>query len=123
MKLPILAGLAGAAIALSLATGAAAQHAPKGCFLTEDLRSHTIAGKDTVYLNVNGVDTYEVKTDQACLAHATSHEPMVIKDFGLGTICHPHDLEIIVRGAHCHIASMTKLSEAAAAAIPKALQP
>ncbi|HLZ75090.1 hypothetical protein [Phenylobacterium sp.] len=123
MKLSIAAGLAGAVLVLSLGSGAAAQHAPKGCFLTEDLRSHTIAGKDTIYLNVNGVDTYEVKTDSACLAHATSHEPMVVKDLGLGKICHAHDLEVIVRGSRCHIASMTKLTEAAAAAIPKALQP
>jgi hypothetical protein len=96
MKLLTLAPLAGAAIALSLASGAVAQHAPKGCFLTQDLRSHTIDGKDTVYLNVNGVDTYQVKTDQVCLAHATTHEAMAVKDFGLGTICRSKDLEIIV---------------------------
>ena len=123
MKLPTVAALAGLAAALSLASGAAAQHAPPGCFLTQDLRSHTVAAKDTVYLNVNGTDTYELKTDEACLAHATSHEPMVVKDFGLGTICHAHDIEVIVRGSHCHIASMTKLSAAEASAIPKALQP
>ena len=123
MKRPMIASLAGAALVLSLATGAAAQHAPKGCFLTQDLRSHTVAGKDTIYLNVDGVDTYELKTDSVCLAHATSHEPMVIKDLGLGTICHANDLEVVVRGAHCHISSLTKLSQSAAAAIPKALQP
>ena len=124
MKLPAVAALAGLGIALSLASGAAAQHAPPGCFLTQDLRSHTIAGPDTIYLNVNGVDTYELKTDSVCLAHATSHEPMVVrKDFGLGAICHKQDLEVIVRGSHCHIASMTKLSTAEASAIPKALQP
>lgn len=123
MKLPLVAGLAGAALALSLATGAAAQHAPKGCFLTQDLRSHTVGGKDTIYLNVDGVDTYEVKTDEACLAHATPHEPIVVRDLGLGTICHAHDLEIIVRGSRCHIAGMTKLTQAAAAALPKAVQP
>lgn len=123
MKLPIVASLAGTAVALVLATGAAAQHAPKGCFLTQDLRSHAIAGPDTIYLNVNGVDTYQLKTDSACLAHATTNEPMVVKDLGLGTICHAHDLEVVVRGSHCKIASMTKLSQSAAAAIPKALQP
>jgi hypothetical protein len=117
---PLLAGLA---IALCLACGAVAQHAPPGCFLTQDLRSHTVAGKDTIYLNVNGADTYQLKTDEACLAHATSHEPMVVKDLGLGTICHAHDIEVVVRGSHCHIASLTKLSAAEASAIPKALQP
>ncbi|MGZ6017362.1 MAG: hypothetical protein ACXWKO_01725 [Phenylobacterium sp.] len=122
MRLLIAASLASLA-GLAMASAAAAQHAPKGCFLTQDLRSHTVGGKDTVYLNVNGVDTYELKTDQACLAHATTNEPMVVRDFGLGTICHAQDIEVIVRGAHCHIASMTKLSQSAAAAIPKALQP
>ena len=120
---PLTATLAGLAAAFALASGAAAQHAPKGCFLTQDLRSHTIGGKDTIYLNVDGVDTYELKTDDVCLAHATSHEPMVVRDLGLGTICHAHDLEVIVRGSRCHITSMTKLTQAAAAAIPKALQP
>ena len=106
-----------------MAGAASAQHAPKGCFLTQDLRSHVVAGKDTIYLNVLGTDTYQLTTDEACLAHATSHEPMVVKDFGLGTICHKQDLEVIVRGSHCHIASITKLSPAEASAIPKALQP
>ena len=123
MKLHTAATLASLATALTLSSAAMAQHAPKGCFLTEDLRRHTIAGKNTIYLNVLGTDTYEVKTDDACLAHATSHEPIVIKDLGLGTICHQHDLEIIVRGSHCHISSLTKLSQSSAAAIPKALQP
>jgi hypothetical protein len=123
MKLHTAATLASLATALALSSAAMAQHAPKGCFLTEDLRSHTIAGKNTIYLNVLGTDTYEVKTDDVCLAHATSHEPIVIKDLGLGTICHQHDLEIIVRGSHCHISSLTKLSQSSAAAIPKALQP
>ncbi len=125
MKLLIAAAVTGLTLATALAPAASAgsSHAPPGCFLTQDLRSHTIAGKDTVYLNVNGTDTYEVKTDQACLAHATSHEPIVVKDLGLGTICHKQDLEVIVRGSHCHISSMAKLSPAEASAIPKALQP
>jgi hypothetical protein len=121
MKLLILAAAAG--LTFASAAGAASNHAPPGCFLTQDLRSHTIDGKDTVYLNVNGTDTYQVKTDPVCLAHATTHEGMTVKDRGLGTICHSNDLEIIVRGAHCHIASLTKLSPAEASALPKALQP
>jgi hypothetical protein len=121
MKLLMIAALAATAVAS--AAGAASNHAPPGCFLTQDLRSHTIDGKDTIYLNVNGTDTYQVKTDQVCLAHATTHESMAVKDRGLGTICHSNDLEIVVRGAHCHIASLTKMSAAEASALPKALQP
>jgi hypothetical protein len=123
MKHLVLASLAGLASTVAL-TAAAAPTLPEGCFLTRDLRSHTIgADGHTIYLDVKGVDTYQVTTRGSCLATAITTEPMIVRDWGLGQICRPLDLEIIVRGNHCNIASLTRLTSAQASAIPKRLQP
>lgn len=128
MKLPILAGVAGALMAF----GAAAQpHArasapastPHSCFLMRNLRNHIIADPTTIYLNVDGTDIYRVKTDKACLAGAISTEPMAIQSFGSGQICTRQDLEIVVRGAHCIIDSISKMTPAEVATIPRRLRP
>lgn len=118
--------LATAVLAVAgLASAAAAGPASEDhCFLTRDLRGHTV-GTDghTLYLGVNGVDTYQVTTSDACAAHATGSDPIVIKDRGLGKICRPLDLEIVVRGNHCVIDKLTRLTPQEANALPKRLQP
>lgn len=94
------------------------------CFLTRDLRGRTLgADGHTLYLGVNGVDTYQVTTSDPCLAHATDSDPILVKDFGLGMICRPLDLQIIVRGNRCVIDKLTKLTPEQASALPKRLQP
>lgn len=132
MKLLILAGVAGAAMTFGAAFGAAAQPharttapaaAPHSCFLMRNLRNHIIADPTTVYLNVDGVDIYRVKTDKACMAGAISTEPMAIQSFGSGQICTRQDLEIVVRGNHCVIDSVSKMTPAEVAAIPPRLRP
>ncbi len=125
MRRLILAALAGSAVALASAFGASAKPASEDpCFLTRDLRGHTV-GTDghTLYFNVNGRDTYQVTTSNSCLAHATASDELLLKDFGLGKICRPLDLELIMRGSRCTIDKLTKLSPTAAAALPKKLQP
>jgi hypothetical protein len=116
-----------AALGLSITAQAAAAAQPASqdsCFLTHDLRGHTV-GTDghTLYFNVNGVDTYQVTTSDPCAAHATGSDPVILKDRGLGKICHPLDLELTVRGNHCIIEKLTKLTPAEASALPKRLQP
>jgi hypothetical protein len=133
VKLLILAGVAGAAAALGAAFGAAAQPhaqtaasasaAPHSCFLMRNLRNHIVADPTTVYLDVDGTDIYRVKTDKACLAGAISTEPMAIQSFGSGQICTRQDLEIVVRGNHCVIDSVSKMTPAEVAAIPPRLRP
>jgi hypothetical protein len=132
VKLLILAGVAGAAAAFGAASGAAAQpHAQSAasapaahsCFLMRNLRNHIVADPTTVYLDVDGTDIYRVKTDKACLAGAISTEPMAIQSFGSGQICTRQDVEIVVRGNHCVIDSISKMTPAEVAAIPRRLRP
>jgi hypothetical protein len=120
MKLLVLAGLAGAAVAFS----AAAQPKPTDqCFLTRDLRGHTIGDAHTLYFDVNGTSIYRIETTDNCLATATRSDPILLRDRGLGKICNPLDLQLTVRGDSCIIGKLTKLTPAEANALPKRLQP
>ncbi|HEY3947785.1 hypothetical protein [Phenylobacterium sp.] len=114
-----------AATALAAASGAGAQPASGDqCFLTRLLQGHTV-GPDghTLYFGVNGADVYQVTTSGPCLAHATANDPIVLRDRGLGKICHPLDLELTVRGTRCTVEKLTKLTPQEIAALPKRLQP
>jgi len=120
MKLLVLASVAAAAVALSAAAQPAKDDA---CFLTRDLRGHTVGDGHTLYFDVNGRWIYRVTTSDNCLIHATASDPIVLRDRGLGKICHPLDLELTVRGARCIISGLTRLTPAEASALPKRLQP
>ena len=125
MKRVVLAGLtltslAGAAAAWS-AAAQPAKDAP--CFLTRDLRGHTIGDAHTLYFDVNGKWIYRVTTSNDCLVNATRSDPILLQDRGLGKICHPLDLELTVRGDRCIITGLTRLAPAEASALPKRLQP
>ena len=125
MRSLVLAALAGSALAIGVGLAATAKPASEdSCFLTRDLRNHTV-GTDghTLYFGVNGRDTYQATTNGACLAHATGSDPIVLQDRGLGKICKPHDIDVIVRGNHCFIDKLTKLTPEEASALPKKLQP
>jgi hypothetical protein len=119
---PILIGATGA---LLIALPAAAQ--PKGensCFWTRDLRNHTVGGEHILYFDVGGRAVYRVDTSDNCLAGATSSDPIVmVNRGGSGQICNKMDLDISVRGARCIVSSMTKLTPAEAAALPKKMKP
>ncbi|HZZ70454.1 MAG TPA: hypothetical protein VFE18_19970 [Phenylobacterium sp.] len=124
MKLFVLAGLAGAVLAFGADAQPQAQStAPKSCFLMRNLRNHTIGVPTSIYLNVDGVNVYRVTTDKACLAGATSTEGIVIRPFGSGQVCGKQDLDISVRGAHCIIEGVSKMTPAEVAALPRRLQP
>jgi hypothetical protein len=117
--------VATAALAAAPAFGAAARPASEdACFLTRDLRGHTV-GPDghTLYFDVNGTAIYRVTTGDSCLAGLTGSDPIVLRDRGLGKICNPLDLEIRARGVQCIIGKLTRLSPAEAQALPKRLQP
>ena len=94
------------------------------CFLTRDLRGHTIGpGGHTLYFDVNGTSVYRVSTTNNCLTGVTGSDTIILRDRGLGKICHPLDLEIRARGNQCIVADLTRLSPAEAHALPKRLQP
>ena len=124
MKLLVLAGLAGLMTAGSFGALAAKPASQDACFLTRDLRGHTL-GEDghTLYFDVNGRDIYQVTASNNCLTAVTRSDPIVLRDRGLGKICHPLDLELSVRGNRCIIGGLTRLTPAEASALPKRLQP
>jgi hypothetical protein len=120
-----LGALASAGATLAMAWTATAKPASQdACFLTRDLRGHTV-GSDghTLYFDVNGTNVYRVTTRDNCLAGLTGSDPIVLHDRGLGKICNPLDLDIRARGNQCIIADLTRLSPAEAQALPKRLQP
>jgi len=125
MKRLVLSVLALGALASAGAVTAVAKPASEdSCFLTRDLRGHTV-GTDghTLYFDVNGAAVYRVTTRDNCLSGLTRSDPLVLRDRGLGKICNPLDLEIRARGNPCNIADLTRLSPAEANALPKRLQP
>jgi hypothetical protein len=122
-RLLVVASLAGLACAGAL-TAVAKPASQDACFLTRDLRGHTI-GPDghTLYFDVNGTAVYRVTTASSCLAALTGSDPIVLHDRGLGRICRPIDLDIRARGVQCIVSSLTRLTPAEAQALPKRLQP
>jgi hypothetical protein len=124
MKRLVLISLA--ALGIAGATGvSAATEAPKSqCFLTRDLRNHTVGDAHTLYFDVNGRDVYAVTTAGACLAAATSSDPIVMVDRGSnGRICSAIDWDISVGGARCIVSGMRKLTPEEAKALPKGVRP
>lgn len=128
MQRLVLAAFAAAALSAGgamSATDAQGQPAAKDqCLLTHLLQGHTV-GTDghTAYFGANGTDVYRVVTSNDCLVHATASDPIILRDRGLGKICHPLDLELTVRGSRCIISSFTKLAPQEISALPKRLQP
>jgi hypothetical protein len=125
MRSLVLAALAGSALAIGVGLAATAKPASEdSCFLTRDLRGHTI-GTDghTLYFGVNGRNTYQVTTSNACLAMVTGSDALVLRDLGLGKICRPLDMDISVRGTRCFVSKLTKLTPQEASSLPKKLQP
>jgi len=125
MRLFVLVAVAGSLLTLAPAFGATTPPASKdACFLTQYLRGHTVAPDGhTVYFDLDGRATYRLTTSGACLAHATASDTLLLRDRGQGWICRPLDLELSVRGVHCIVDTLTKLTPLEAAALPKRLQP
>jgi hypothetical protein len=124
MKRLVLASLVLSSLALAAAgSGAARPAADDPCFLTRDLRGHTVGDDHTLYFDVNGRWTYRVTTSDNCLVHATGSDPILLRDRGLGKICRPLDLQLTVRGTRCLISGLTRLTPAEASALPKRQQP
>ena len=111
--------------ALMLALPATAQPSSgPDCFLTRDIRNHTVADDKTMYIDVGGRTVYRVNMSNTCLAGSTSSDPYVLKDrASTGRICHKLDFDVSVRGVRCIVASIAKLTPAEAAALPKHVRP
>lgn len=144
MKLAIIALAAGAAVISTAAVSTAAFAAkevsnlgpappsgsglPSGqCIRSHDIRNHTIADSKTLLLDVNR-KAYRVTMRGACLAGATSSDPIVTRSPpGQTIICKPIDMDISISkggfASQCIVDSIAMLSPQEVAALPKRLRP
>lgn len=114
-----------AALAATSALDAAAQPPAKDhCFWTRDLRNHTVGDDHTLYFDVGGRSVYRVTASNACLAGVTSTDPIVMRDrASTGRICDKMDWDISVRGVHCIVSGMSRLTPEEVAALPRHVKP
>jgi hypothetical protein len=110
------------------AYGVAAVAVAPTCFYTRDIRNHTVADDHTLYINVGDRAVYRVDLSGACLAGATSSDPIVMREPpGSTTVCRPIDLDIGVSMAgmthRCIVSNLTPLTPAEIAALPPRLRP
>jgi hypothetical protein len=99
-----------------------------GCFRTRDINSHQVADDHTLYIRVANRDVYRLEMAGACLAGASSSDPLVMREPpGVAFACRPIDLDIsIARGGlgmggvptPCIVQSMTRLTPEQVAALP-----
>ena len=139
MKLLTLASLAVVSV-LSGAAGPAGQAATSvpgvdtaataptdTCFKRRDVHNHTVGGPKTLYLDVSGSGVYRVEMSNSCLSAATSSDPLIFNNqTGGQSVCKPMDLDITVSAAgpsKCIVSSISKLSPAEVAALPKKMRP
>jgi hypothetical protein len=98
------------------------------CFRTHDLRNHTIADRQTLLVDYNGRATYRITVRGACLAGASSSDPIVIREPpGNHIVCKPIDLDVsVAKGgvpSRCIVDSVVKMTPAEVAALPSRLRP
>jgi hypothetical protein len=126
------AALAGAALAIGMAGACAAQPAPAAkpqCFRLSDMENHTVGGPSTLYVGVRPKMVYRFEMSGSCLSGASSSDALVLEPIpGTNLICRPLDLDLKIRTAGgmlspCIIKSITKLTPAEVAALPKKLRP
>ncbi len=120
----IALALIGAASAVALALPAQAAQDDSSCFLTRDIRNHTVGDDHTLYFDLDGRSVWRAEMSNNCLAGAVSSDPIVLRDqAGTGRICRKIDLDVGVRGTRCIVKSLSKLTPAEVAALPKKLRP
>ena|SRR5258706_1454661 len=123
MKIAIVLLAAASAVSLSLPVRAQPAAATP-CIYTRDLRNHTVGDDHTLYFDVGGRSVMKAVMSNNCLAGATSSDPIVLRDqVGTGRICHKLDLDVGVRGSRCIVDSMTMLTPAEVAALPRKVKP
>jgi len=130
MRFAFLA-LAAATAALAAAPSQAA-NAPggqKSCFRMSQVEGHRIVRPDTIYLRVKSHDVYRLATKGACAAGTMPDDTLITSTVaGIDIVCQPLDLDLKVRRGHgmaspCLIDSITKLTPAEIAALPKKDRP
>jgi len=126
-----LCTLAAAAAAMACADAAPAQphgDANSNCFRLSMLSDYRGASDKVLYLRVGVSDFYRVDLANRCLSLPYEGNHLVLTPTpGADLICHPLDLDLKVseNGVRepCIIKSITRLTPAEAAAIPKKVKP
>jgi hypothetical protein len=121
MKRLFLAALTAATAAIAF--GAAAQPLGEGCLRSQWLRNHTVGDQNTLYFDYNGKDTYKLTMTNGCLAGVVSSDPIVLSSHSQSLMCKPIDWDITARGIRCIVGSVTKMTPAEVAALPKGKRP
>lgn len=113
----------------ALAADQAKPEAGSQCFRMSQIRNHTKADNETLYFSVGARDVYRVAMSGACLAGASSSDPLIMEPVG-GTdlICRPIDLNLKVKLgpgglSPCIIKQITKLAPEEIAALPPKVKP
>lgn len=101
---------------------------PPMCFRTSDIRNHTVGDDSTLYINVSGRAVYRVEMAGACLAGATSSDPLVMRlPPGSPVACRPIDLDISISkggiASPCIVRSLTAMTPDQVAALPPRMRP
>jgi hypothetical protein len=142
LALPVLLGAAGLLAACAdyppppppppMAAVAVPVDAPPSCFYTRDITNHTIGDDRTLFVRIRNGDVYRLQMTNACLAAATSSDPLVMREPpGVNYACRAVDLDIsISRGGlstgiptPCIVDNMMRLTPAEVAALPDRLRP
>jgi len=118
-----------ASLTLALAAAPLAAHAADQCFRSSQIRNHTIVDKSTALINVDDRRIFRIGTSGSCFAGATSSDPLIMRNPpGSTYVCKPIDMDLGVKVAggptsHCIVNSITELTPAEVAALPKKLKP
>jgi hypothetical protein len=99
------------------------------CFYMQEVRNHTIGDDHTLYLNVGGKSVYRVEMSNNCFGGSSPNDAIVLKERGTSNICTAIDLDVsaTLNGgglpSRCIVDTLTKMTPAEVAALPKKVQP
>jgi hypothetical protein len=127
--LTVLAMVAAAAGSLALAQAESPPPKPDGCFFIRNFENWKAADARTIYIRVNFSRYYRLDLASECPALLRMDPRLITVWRGSDVVCDALDWDLKVsNGAHgiaepCIVKTMTALTGAEAAAIPKAFKP
>ena len=102
------------------------------CFRTSDIVSHQIGDDHTLYIRTRGNGIWRLDMSGACLAAASSDDPLVMREPpGVPYACRAVDLDISIRkggamsgiNTPCIVNNLTRLTAAEIDALPPRVRP
>jgi hypothetical protein len=121
--------LAAGAALLAAASGAAQAQTPRNqCFLVSQFENWRGGGERTMYIRVSGNQFYRLEMANNC-SELVAPGAMLVNRFRGSSICSPLDWDIKVKefpgsiAVPCVVKTMTRLSPAEVAALPRKQKP